>query len=65
MIKCLHDNGSIFYDVASFFLGLVELIVDLPCNQQMIAALFLIAVCGLLTLYLLIFNLKRLAGKEL
>ena len=65
MIKCLHDNGSIFYDVASFFLGLVELIVDLPCNEQMIVALFFIATCGLLTLYILILNLKRLVWKEL
>ena len=47
MLKCLHDNGSIFYDVASFYLGLVELIIDLPCNEQTIAALFLIAASGL------------------
>jgi len=60
MIKCLHDNGSIFYDVASFFLGLVELIVDLPCNEQMIAALFLIAASGLGVLYFLILNIKRI-----
>ena len=23
--KCLYDNGSIFYDVVSFYLGIVEL----------------------------------------
>ena len=60
MFKCLHDNGSIFYDVASFYLGLVELIVNLPCNEQTIAALFLIAASGLSVLYFLILNIKRI-----
>jgi len=62
--KCLYDNGSIFYDVGSFYLGIVELFGDMPCDMQTMFALFLIGASGLGVLYFIILMLKRMVRNE-
>ena len=62
--KCLYDNGSIFYDVGSFYLGIVELFGDMPCDMQTMFALFLIGASGLGVLYFIILMMKRRVRNE-
>lgn len=62
--KCLYDNGSIFYDVGSFYLGIVELFGDMPCDMQTMFALFLIGASGLGVLYFIILMMKRMVRNE-
>ena len=58
--KCLYDNGSIFYDVGSFYLGIVELFGDMPCDIQTMFALFLNGASAMGVLYFIIVMLMMI-----
>ena len=58
--KCLYDNGSIFYDVGSFYLGIVEFFGDMPCDTQVLFALFLNGASALCVLYFIFVMLRRI-----
>ena len=62
--KCLYDNGSIFYDVGSFYLGIVELFGDMPCDMQTMFALFLNGASCMGVLYFIILMMKRMVPNE-
>ena len=64
MTKCLYDNGSIFYDVGSFYLGIVELFGDMPCDTQVLFALFLNGASAMGVLYFIILMVKRMVRNE-
>jgi hypothetical protein len=38
MNKCIYDTGSVFYDIASVFIGIVEMFGDMPCDAQIMGA---------------------------
>jgi len=46
--------------VGSFYLGIVELFGDMPCDMQTMFALFLIGASGLGVLYFIILMLRRI-----
>ena len=60
MNKCIYDTGSVFYDIASVFIGIVEMFGDMPCDAQIMGALWLLGACGLGVLWFIIKMLRRL-----
>jgi hypothetical protein len=60
MNKCIYDTGSVFYDIASVFIGIVEMFGDMPCDAQIMGALWLLGACCLGVLWFIIKMLRRL-----
>jgi hypothetical protein len=50
----------VFYDIASVFIGIVEMFGDMPCDAQIMGALWLLGACGLGVLWFIIKMLRRL-----
>ena len=63
LVEC-YDDEDIMQDMdgGSFYLGIVELFGDMPCDMQTMFALFLIGASGLGVLYFIILMMKRITN---